>query len=154
MEQPARDAMMERLDPFVGAWSLEAVFPNKPTEVLRGGRSVFEWMKGRQILIQRTMAPVPEVPDSIAVVACDPEKAMYVQHYFDSRGVVRLYAMTYRDGVWTLVRASPDFTPLPFAQRYIATFDDHDATIHGTWEKSDDGSHWQKDFDLTYRRIT
>jgi hypothetical protein len=154
MDQPARDAALEGLDVFVGAWTLEAVFPNKPTEVLPGGRSVFEWMKGRQILIQRTEAPAAEAPDSVAVVANDPEKAAYIQHYFDSRGVVRLYAMTLRDGVWTLLRASPDFSPLDFAQRFIGTFGDHGDTIRGTWETSDDGSHWRKDFDLTYRRVT
>jgi len=35
---------MERLDMFVGTWNLEAVFPTNPTEVVSGGRTVFEWM--------------------------------------------------------------------------------------------------------------
>lgn len=153
MNQSSRNAALERLDAFVGAWTLEAVFPNHPTEVLRGGRSVFEWMKGRQLLTQRTEAPAPEVPDSIAIIAFDPEKVAYVQHYFDSRGVARLYAMTVRDGVWTLLRDSRDFSPLDFAQRFSGTFVDNGDTIRGRWEKSSDGSHWQEDFDLTYRRV-
>jgi len=153
MDQAARNAALERLDAFVGVWTLEAVFPHHPTEVLRGARSVFEWMKGRQLLVQRTEVPAPEAPDSITIIAVDPEKDAYVQHYFDSRGVVRLCAMTLHDGVWTLLRDSPDFSPLDFAQRFTGTFCDNGDTIQGTWEKSSDGSNWQTDFELTYRKV-
>ncbi len=154
MDQAARDAALGRLDALVGTWNLEAVFPNNPTEVLRGARSVFAWMKGRRLLIQRTEVPAPEAPDSISMIAFDPKSGAYTQHYFDSRGVVRLFAMTFRDGAWTLVRDAPDFSPLDFAQRFTGTFRDDGDTIRGAWDKSDDGSTWHKDFDLTYRRVT
>ena len=36
--------------------------------------------------------------------------------------MVRLYAMSFADGVWTLTRESPDFTPLDFRQRFTGTF--------------------------------
>lgn len=153
-DQPARTAALERLDPLVGTWNLEAAFPGRPATGPRGGQCVFEWMKGRQLLIQRTRSPVPQVPDSIAVIAYDPEKAELLQHYFDSRGVIRLYAMSFRDGVWTLLRDSPDFSPLNFAQRFTGSFGDDGDTIRGTWERSHAGSTWQKDFDLIYRRVT
>ena len=55
---------------------------------------------------------VPEAPDGIAIVGVDRDGEAYTQHYFDSRGVARVYAMTFRDGVWTLLRDAPDFTPL------------------------------------------
>lgn len=153
MNQPTRTAALERLDTLVGTWNLEAVFPNHPTEVLRGARSVFEWMKGQQLLVQRTEVPASEAPDSITIIAYDPEQEAYTQHYFDSRGVIRLYGRTFRDSVWTLTRESPDFSPLDFAQRFTATLCDDGDTIRGTWDKSNDGSTWQKDFDLTYRRV-
>ncbi len=89
----------QRLDIFIGTWELEAIFPNEPATVLRGGRSVFEWMKGHQLLIQRTTVPAPAAPDSLSVIAFDGDKHAYTQHYFDSRGVVRLYSMTLGDGV-------------------------------------------------------
>jgi hypothetical protein len=152
MDQVARDAPLQRLDVFVGAWLMEAVFPSDPTEVLRGGRSVFEWMKGGQLLVQRTEVPA-QAPDSIAIIVVNADKDAYTQHYFDSRGVVRLYAMTLTDGVWTLLRDAPDFSPLAFAQRFTGTFADDDKTIRGVWEKSSDGVSWEKDFDLTYRKI-
>ncbi len=44
MDQPQLNLAMERLDMFVGTWNLEAVFPTNPTEVVSGGRTVFEWM--------------------------------------------------------------------------------------------------------------
>ncbi|NGO13073.1 hypothetical protein G5C60_37100 [Streptomyces sp. HC44] len=50
-----------------------------------------------------------EAPDSMAIVAADPETGAYTQHYFDSRGVIRVYAMTFADGVWRLLRETPDF---------------------------------------------
>jgi hypothetical protein len=153
MDQVARDVALRRLDAFVGEWTLEAVFPNNPAEVLRGGRSAFEWMKGGQLLVQRTEAPAPEAPDSIAIIAVDRDQGEYTQHYFDSRGVVRLYAMTLSDNVWTLVRDSPDFSPWDFAQRFTGTLTDDNTTIRGVWERSTDGRTWEKDFDLTYRRI-
>jgi hypothetical protein len=32
------------------------------------------------------------------MVSADSETGAYTQHYYDSRGVVRLYAMTFADG--------------------------------------------------------
>ncbi len=145
--------MLRRLDVFVGAWSLEASFPSNPTVVLRGGKCVFEWMKGNQILVQRTEIPTQAAPDNIAIIVANPDNATFTQHYFDSRGVARLYAMALTDRVWTLLRASPDFSSLDFAQRFTGTFADDNQTIRGVWEKSSDGVTWEKDFDLTYRRI-
>lgn len=60
--------------------------------------------------------------------------------------------MTFRDGIWTLLRQFPDFTPLDFSQRFTARFRPDGNTIFGTWETGD-GSSWKKDFDLTYARI-
>jgi hypothetical protein len=66
--------------------------------------------------------------------------------------VVRLYAMTLADGVWTLARDSPDFTSLEFRQRFAGTFGPDGNTITGAWEKCCNGSQWEHDFTLTYRR--
>ena len=96
--------------------------------------------------------PVPAAPDSLAIVAADPRTGGYTQHYFDSRGVVRLYAMTFTDGVWTLIREAPDFSPLDFRQRFTGTFSADGNTITGAWEKTADGGEWEHDFALTYRR--
>jgi hypothetical protein len=70
-----------------------------------GARVTFEWMPGERFLIQRWEVPIPEAPDGIAVIGPDPERAGgYLQHYFDTRGVARIYKMGLANGVWTLWR--------------------------------------------------
>jgi len=146
------------LDVFVGEWVMQARFPGDqpaPPDAAEGGptaRSRFEWALDRQFLLQRTEIPVPEAPDSLSIISVDLETGAYTQHYYDSRGVVRLYAMRFADGVWTLTRESPDFTPLDFRQRFIGTFSEDGNTISGAWEKNLNGAGWEHDFALTYRR--
>jgi hypothetical protein len=146
MDQPAR-AAMQRLTPLVGEWSMTASLG--PTGVV--GRAVFAWAVDGAFLIQR--AQIPEAPESIVVMGL-AANGDYTQHYFDSRGIARVYAMTFGDGVWTLLREAPDFTPLSFAQRFVGRFSADGDTIDGRWEKASDGSDWQLDFELTYTRAT
>jgi hypothetical protein len=149
------DALV-RLDVFIGDWSIEARFPGH-RQAPPGGpglvaRSRFEWALGGQFLLQHTEVPIPEAPDSMAIVGTDPRTGGYTQHYYDSRGVVRLYAMSFADGIWTLARESPDFSPLDFRQRFTGTLSEDQNTITGDWEKRPDGGDWEHDFALTYRR--
>jgi hypothetical protein len=145
-DEGARRAALERLEAFIGEWTMEASFAGSVT-----GRAFFEWTLNRQFLMERT--EVPGAPDSIAIVGFDPGSGAYTQHYFDSRGIARVYAMDVRDGVWTLLRDSPDFTPLEFSQRFTGTFTEGGARIAGRWESSPDGSAWEHDFDLTYTKV-
>ncbi|WP_322982440.1 hypothetical protein [Streptomyces sp. S584] len=115
-------------------------------------RTWFERALDGQFLVQRTEIPVPEAPDGLMVVRADPGTGAYTQHYFDSRGVARLYAMDFDGRVWTLTRESPDFTPLEFRQRFTGTFSEDGSTITGGWEVRFDGGEWEHDFSLTYRR--
>ena len=141
---------LARLDVLAGEWVVEARFPGGGDAP--AARSTFEWALDRQFLIQRTEVPVPEAPDAMMIVSADPQTGAYTQHYYDSRGVVRLYAMSLADGVWTLTRESPDFTPLDFRQRFTGTFSADGNTITGAWESGRDGGEWEHDFALTYRR--
>jgi hypothetical protein len=143
--------MLERLNPFVGEWELEVSFPHQPEA---RARSAFEWALDGRFHVQRTeITAVPEAPDSIALIGADPRGEAFSQHYFDSRGVIRVYAMTFDGGVWTLLRDSPDFSDLNFWQRYTGTFSEDGDAIEGRWEMShDEGATWEHDFDLVYRR--
>jgi hypothetical protein len=51
------------------------------------------------------------------------------------------------------MRESPDFSPLDFRQRFTGTFSQDENTISGAWDKRLDGTGWEHDFDLTYRRV-
>ncbi|MGH2617267.1 MAG: hypothetical protein ACRDJC_18700 [Thermomicrobiales bacterium] len=141
----------KRLAPFIGEWTMQAAFPGAPP--VEGGHVVFEWMEGERFLIQRWDVPVAEAPDGFAVIGFDEGRGTFLQHYFDSRGVARVYQMSLEDGVWKLWRDAPDFSPLDFVQRYTGTFSDDGKTIAGRWEIAHDGATWEHDFDLTYVRV-
>jgi hypothetical protein len=146
-----RAAALASLDVLIGEWSVEARFPG-----VEGGpavRSWFDWALDGQFLVQHTEVPIPEAPDSLAIVGVDPGNGGYTQHYFDSRGVVRLYAMGFANGVWTLTRESSDFSPLDFRQRFTGTFSEDGNTITGAWEKGLGDAGWEHDFDLIYHRV-
>jgi hypothetical protein len=136
------------LEPFqalIGSWTLEATHPMHPSVVVPG-RSSFEWLEGEQFLIQRSQADHPDFPDSISVIGA-PEEEPLSMHYFDSRGVHRLYEMSFAGGELKIWRKAPGFS-----QRFTATFADGGDTLMGVWELSRDGSTWDDDLEITYRR--
>ena len=141
------DSLLRRLEPFVGVWSMHA-----PPAPIRG-RVTFDWLPGGGFLVQRWELPVPVAPNGIAVIGFHGDRGTYLQHQFDSRGVARVYEMGFADGVWTLSRTEPDFSPLDFRQRWTGRFSPDGDTITGRWESSRDGDSWQHDFDLRYERI-
>jgi hypothetical protein len=148
----SRDQRLERLQPFVGEWRMDAPGFALPPELADAARTTFEWTLGGAFLLERSSVPVPEAPDALSVIA-PAEGDGYTQHYFDSRGVVRVYAMTFDGREWTLERRAPDFSPLNFHQRWQGTFSADGDTIDGRWETSPDGRDWELDFELAFRRL-
>jgi hypothetical protein len=148
MTEPTVSEELDALQLFVGAWNMMTGFTTNRTEAPRAV-TTFEWLPGKRFLVQRWEVDHPDAPDGIAVIGLDPTKTTYIQHYFDSRGVVRVYDMTFANKVWTLHRPATD---PDFSQRFTGTFSDDSNTIAGRWEASDDGSTWTHDFDLTYTR--
>ena len=145
-----RSEALARLDVFVGEWVVEARFPGQPAPPGAAGygpvaRSWFEWALGRQFLLQRTEVPVPEAPDGLMIVGADPESGGYTQHYYDSRGVARVYQMSLAAGVWKVWRDAPGFW-----QRYTGLISADGTSVTGAWEYSPDGVSWRHDFSLTY----
>jgi hypothetical protein len=68
-------------------------------------------------------------------------------HYFDSRGVMRIYQLTFENGVWRWWRDHPGFS-----QRFTGTFEDSGRTIDGRGELQENGQPWKPDLQVTYRR--
>ena len=133
-----------RLQPFIGEWSVEAsIAPGL------AGTAVFEWALGGAYLLERVGIPHPQAPDALCVIA--PQGDGFMQHYFDSRGVTRLYEMTFDGSEWTLTREKPDFSPLDFSQRYTGRFSADGGRIDGRWE-IDRGGGYELDFELNYVR--
>lgn len=156
-DSPASTAM-QSLEPLIGEWRMDALFPSRSPaagmEVDGVARVVFQYLPGRLFVIQRWEVPHPDAPDGIAIIGWDSSRDSLLQHYFDSRGVARLYEMSFGDGVWKLSRTAADFSPLDFAQRYTGAVSDDGRAIRGTWELSTDGSRWEHDFELSYTKIS
>ncbi len=144
---------MEDLAPFLGTWDMEARWPpENPIPPVDGEISTtFEWVLGGAFLLQRSSAPDP-IPQGHSLIGPDAATDGWLQHYFDSRGVARVYAMAFDGRTWRLERHTADFTPLDFAQRYVGTFADDGSAIRGAWEICHDGTTWEHDFALSYHR--
>ena len=139
------------LEPLIGRWDVEVTFRGAPP--VGGATMTVEPALGGAFLLQRTHVPVPEAPDGLMVIASDDDGA-FRQHYFDSRGVVRLYAMTFDGRTWTLIREQPDFSKLSFAQRYTGTLTEDGSRIDGRWETRHEGGEYELDFEIAYLRAT
>jgi hypothetical protein len=86
---------MEDLDVIVGVWELTSSLA--PEQAQPAAETSFEWLEGRRFLIQRWRVDHPAAPDGIAIIGWDEERETYLQHYFDSRGVARVYEMSFAD---------------------------------------------------------
>jgi len=107
---PGDNQALARLGALVGEWTLEAGPPDSPPWPGEG-RVAFEWLEGERFLIQRWSIDMPEAPDGIAIIGPGDEPDAFRQHYFDSRGVERVYEMTLAGGGWRMWRDATD--PFP-----------------------------------------
>jgi hypothetical protein len=142
---------------FVGEWTMEAGPPDGPPWPGEG-RLSFEWIEGGGFLVQRWTVDLPEAPNGVALIGVgdspvpvDPGDAEggYRQHYFDSRGVHRVYEMSLEGRTWKLLRDGPGFFP----QRFTGEISEDGKTITGRWEIAEDGENFETDFDLTYTKV-
>src|SRR5262245_24129503 len=153
---PAPALALKRLEALVGEWTTEIVHPSVRPNPIRG-RSRFEWLRKSNngtagFLVRYDEVEHPDFPNGVTLIGVDasPDTApdTFTYHYFDSRGVERVLAMSLRDGVWKLWRDAPGFS-----QRLTGTFSDDGKTITCKLELSRDGAHWEHDFDLTLTKV-
>jgi dihydrofolate reductase len=151
---PAAHASVAPLHALAGEWISELENPLKPGTNVQG-RATFEWLEGGRLLLHRTITP-PPFPSSHSLIGRrdpDDSSSPYVMHYFDTRGVVRLYDMTFDGRTWTLFRrahSSDDFD-----QGFRGTLSADGATIIGDWERSDSpGEPIHHDAHVTYRKVS
>ena len=147
MNQPTAGESLNKLEPLVGEWTVEAKGPDGDAWPSLG-RCTFEWHDSRAHLVQRSTIESPDAPDAISIIGCDAANRTFFQLYSDERGVCRVYEMSIGDGEWTLRRRGE-----PFPQRFTATISEDGQTIAGCWEKAEDGTTFTTDFYLTYNRV-
>jgi hypothetical protein len=139
------------LERLVGAWEFE---PFGGGRSMGRGRATFEWIEDGAFLLERSQADwtepgwVENAPTSTqSVMGFDNTTFEVSQLYADDRGVFRIYRGTLTDDEWRLERAAPDFY-----QRFFGAFGDDGRTIEGRWESSPNGTVWELDFPITYRK--
>jgi hypothetical protein len=140
-----RHPELESLDALMGDWTTEATHPAFPGVVV-SGRASFEWLEGEHFVIHRSEADHPDFPNSLSIIGAAEERL--AMHYFDSRGVQRVYGLSMSDGVLRIWRDAPGFS-----QRFTGTFGDGGDTLAGVWELSRDDSTWADDLEIAYRRV-
>ena len=89
-----------KLQPFealLGEWTIEMTHPMAEDTVVRG-RATYEWLEGGRFLIQRAVNDHPDFPDSLSVIGVMEGDEDLSMQYFDSRGVHRIYEMTFEGG--------------------------------------------------------
>ena len=141
---------------LIGRWETEGAHPLLPGADIRG-RTTFEWLAGRQFVIQRSHYDHPDIPDAIAVIgATGRQQADHPQtsdglcmHYFDSRGVSRVYSASLDRDQWRFWRDDPGL-----GQRSTGVFSADGDTTTGQGEMCRDGVTWEPDLALTYRRTS
>jgi hypothetical protein len=140
---------------LIGTWEFEAT---KEGRSMGRGTATFEWIEDGAFVLQHADAePRPEDPPEwvanspmpvTSVIGFDDTTLEHVMLYADARGVFRIYHMSLSEDSWKLWRAAPGFH-----QRFIGAFRDDGQTVEGRWEASADGSAWETDFDMTYRKV-
>jgi hypothetical protein len=146
-EKVIRNPTLQPLDVLSGEWNAEiseASFLPDPNEKITM-QVAFEWIENGAFLIMRM--PL-DPPDSIWLIGRDDASDDYTVLYFDSRSVSRIYHMSFQDRTWKIWRDSPNFS-----QRFEGKLNDDGNTIQAHWEKSSDGKKWDRDFNLTYRKV-
>ena len=150
MNASARGELMKRMEFFIGHWKMEVIHPHlQPNPI--SGQTNFEWLNEKYV-IQRTQIAKEEFPDNTIIYDCNPDTGQYLAHYFDTRGVTRLYQMSLENGQWKLWRDEADFSPLDFYQRFTGKIDGTEKVIESAWEQSDDGKNWHADFKIIYQK--
>jgi hypothetical protein len=130
---------MSALDRLLGTWDFTMQHSELPEPVM--GRHRYERvLDGAFVQLQWTYDH-PDFPDAIALLSEDR------YHYFDVRGITRVFDFDIGDDGWSIVRLDPEFS-----QRTTARFQGLDV-MDCTGERSDDtGASWQPDFTMTCRR--
>jgi hypothetical protein len=128
------------LDRLLGSWELTMRHSAFPEPV--PGRQRYERVLDGAFVILHWSYDHPEFPDAIAMFnesSC---------HYFDVRGVIRVFDFTIDDAGWSMIRIEDEFS-----QRTTGRFRG-ESVIDCVGERSGDrGATWEHDFSMELRRI-
>ena len=146
---------MKQFEPLIGEWHGEGEIPIKPPMKVSVEAKISRL--GKFIVFSTVCTPV-EVPNSVSIIGGAPEGEAQPMHYFDSRGVKRLFLMALEGLTLKIWRAPGEDWNGPdgpgFNQRFIGEISADGKTIQGRWERGlgDAGDKWEIDFPINYVR--
>jgi hypothetical protein len=145
---------MKEFEPLIGEWHGEGEFPDPPLKL--SVEATIE--RFGEFLVFRSDGKPAEMPDTISIIGGAAPGEPQPMHYFDSRGVKRLFLTTVEGSTWRIWRAPGEDWNGPdgpgFNQRFIGEISSDGRTIEGRWERGlgDAGDQWEIDFPITYVR--
>lgn len=146
MTQADTKKLVEPFGALIGDWTAESTHPAFGATVVPG-RVRFEWLAGERFLIERAKHEHPELPDSLAVFGVMEGDEQLSMQYFDSRGVHRIYQVSFDGSELRLWRDAPGF-----AQRITIKRSDDGAILTATSELNEHDQGFRDDLATTYRR--
>jgi hypothetical protein len=138
------------LQPLIGSWTTSIAWSEKTHKLVGGPRSVetpvsFAWASSGSFLVH--ISGGGGAPVAHWMIGRDDTSGAFSALYADDRGVSRLYEMSFAGDLWKMWRAAPGFH-----QRFAGRISPDGNAIEACWEKSEDGSNWERDFDLIYTK--
>ena len=146
---------MKQFEPLIGRWHGEGTIPIDPPMAISVAATVEPL---GAFIVFRSVGRPAEVPDNVSIIGGALEGDPQPMHYFDERGVKRLYLTAIDGSTWTIWTAPGEDWNGPdgpgFNQRFIGEISADGQTIQGRWERGlgEAGDQWELDFPLTYVR--
>jgi hypothetical protein len=146
---------LKQFDRLVGEWHVEGEIPIEPPMKVSGESKIDRL---GAFIVFRSVAEPADVPDSLSIIGGAPDNEPQPMHYFDSRGVKRLFMTAIEGSTWRIWRAPGEDWNGPdgpgFNQRFIGEISPDGRTIDARWERGmgDAGDEWELDFPITYVR--
>jgi hypothetical protein len=146
---------VDEFEPLIGEWHGAGEIPIKPPMMISEEAKI---ERLGAFIVFSTKGEPAELPDSIAIIGGGPAGEPRPMHYFDSRGVKRMFVTAVVGSAWTIWRAPGEDWNGPdgpgFNQRFMGEISGDGQTIDGRWERGMGaaGDQWQIDFPITYSR--
>jgi hypothetical protein len=146
---------MKQFETLIGEWRVEGEVPLEPPMKVSGETKIERLGK---FIVFSAMSEPAEIPDSVSIIGGAPVGEPQPMHYFDSRGVMRLFMMAVEGSTWKMWRAPGEDWKGPhgpgFNQRFIGEISPDGKSIEARWERGmgSAGDEWEIDFPLNYYR--
>jgi hypothetical protein len=146
---------VKEFEPLIGQWHGEGSIPIEPPMRLSVEATV---ERLGAFIVFRSAGEPAELPDSVSIIGGAADGEPQPMHYFDERGVQRLYLTTLAGSTWKIWLAPGEDWNGPngpgFNQRFIGGVSADGNRIDGRWERGlgPAGDEWEIDFPLIYVR--